>query len=476
MPLNGNRVRLGRGLSARVLGIAVSCVLLGEVLIYLPSIARFWQTYLEERIAAAHLAALVPSVIDHDIDIGVVDDLLIYSGTVTIVVRDPESQLMLGELPVVDRTYWLSETSAFDLVLNAFETLYSRGRRFIRVIGNAPMKSGTEVDIVLADAHLYSEMVAYSRRVLFVSLLLSAIVASLLFVSLQRVIIQPLGQIARQLTEFRRHPEDSSVTATPRGRSDEIGVVERELIEMQQDLRQALAGKARLAALGEAVSRINHDLRNSLSSALLVSDRLERSDDPSVRDATPRLVRALERAIRLCEATLSHARNRPQPLRLAPVPLAELVREVVADVVLPYPGIEVNIDVSAGTMLRVDRDEMHRMLTNLVRNAIQAMADGGRIAVRAAMATDGGFRSLGGRGHGIVIAVEDSGRGISGRMTDQLFEPFASGGQGAGLGLAIAREIARRHGGDVRLASTGAEGTCFEIILPQRAVIHFEKS
>ncbi|MEZ5823819.1 MAG: hypothetical protein R3C97_03460 [Geminicoccaceae bacterium] len=166
MSAGGRRAPIGRGLSARILAITVTCVLVGEVLIYLPSIARFWQTYLEERIAAAHLATLAPAASRDGIELALADELLIHSGTVAITVRDPEPRLMLGELPMVDKVYRLSEASPLDLVLNAFETLHNGGKRFIRVFGDAPMAAGAEVDIVLADAHLWSEMIAYSQRIL----------------------------------------------------------------------------------------------------------------------------------------------------------------------------------------------------------------------------------------------------------------------------------------------------------------------
>ena len=261
---------MGRGLSARILGIAVLCLLVGEVLIFVPSIARFWQSYLKTRVAAAHLAVLAPSQLGTKPDMELADALLLHSGTLAIIVRDPQPNLMLGETPMVDKTYWLSRNSPFELIFNAFETLYFQGGRVIRVVDDAPMESGVEIEIVLAEGHLWTEMTAYAKRILWLSLVLSAIVASLLFWRLQRLIVKPLAGIAAQLTAFRRHPEDASIEPPLSGRSDEIGLVEYEMHEMQHDLRQALGHKVRLAALGEAVSKINHDLRNILSSALLV--------------------------------------------------------------------------------------------------------------------------------------------------------------------------------------------------------------
>ena len=460
---------VGRGLSVRILSIAVICLLLGEVLIYVPSIARFRESYLQTRIAAAHLATLAPSATGAEpLDLDLADSLLLHSGTLAITVGAPAPRLMLGEIPQIDATYHLDRNSAVELIFHAFETLWHGGARIVRVVAAAPMEAGATIEIVLDEAHLWMEMVAYSRRILVLSLVLSVIVASLLFWRLQRLIVAPLAELTRQLGEFRRHPEDSSIERPLDDRADEIGVVQLEMHAMRHDLRQALTHKARLAALGEAVGKINHDLRNILSSALLVSDRLERSDDPDVKTATPRLVKALERASRLCQATLDFARSRPRPLSFAPVELGELVEEVAAGLGLPREDIATEIEVAESCEIRVDRDEMHRVLTNLMRNAIQAMPEGGRLTIRAHTGAEIG---------GIVIEIIDTGVGIPEKTRDSLFEPFVtSGGNGGtGLGLAIVREIMHRHGGDVRLAGTGPEGTSFALHLPPRALLSGDK-
>src|SRR5205823_13915730 len=97
------------------------------------------------------------------------------------------------------------------------------------------------------------------------------------------------------------------------GRADEIGQIERELVSMQEEVRNALRSRARLAALGQAVSKINHDLRNMLTSAQMASDRLATSGDPTVAKALPRLERALDRAVRLAEDVLAYGRTDEAP-------------------------------------------------------------------------------------------------------------------------------------------------------------------
>src|SRR5258708_25424802 len=130
------------------------------------------------------------------------------------------------------------------------------------------------------------------------------------------------------MMKFRADPEDTARILAPTPRHAELGSVEGELAEMQRDLAATLQQKTRLATLGLAVSKINHDLRNLLASAQLFSDRLAGLPDPQVQRFAPKLMRALERAIDLCQSTLSYGRAQEPPPDRRPVALTELVPEV----------------------------------------------------------------------------------------------------------------------------------------------------
>ncbi|MCB2055752.1 MAG: HAMP domain-containing histidine kinase [Geminicoccaceae bacterium] len=455
-------VWVGRGLAARILLLVVSFLLLGEVLIFVPSIARFRTAFLEQRIAAAHLASLVRTAetggrIAPELE----QRLLDHSGTLAITVRDPRPRLMLGHDVEVERTVDLDHVTAADQILQAFETLVRGGDRNLRVFAAAPMEPGAQIEIVIDEGPMRAEMFAYAWRILALSLTLSVIVAILVLWRLQRLIVRPLAKITEHLARFRRTPEDAGIALLPSRRGDEIGVVEREVRDMQQDLRTALLEQSRLAAVGGAVGRINHDLRNMLAGALLVSDRLERSEDPAVRRSAPRLIRALQRATRLCETTLAFARERPPPLRPVDVDLHELLDDVAADLAPTAPAVEMRIEAADGLFVRVDRDAVYRVVVNLARNGLRAMPGGGTLSMRARWS-----------GRGLAIEIADTGHGIAQARRETLFVPFATDLQteGSGLGLAICREIMRRHGGDVRLVRTGGEGTTFALELPARAV------
>jgi signal transduction histidine kinase len=367
---------------------------------------------------------------------------------------------MLGKMMPVDRVYDLRGPTSAALVLDGLETLLTRPGQVIRVIGWSPMDREMTIDVTMDEDPLRDAMLDYSRRIVELSLVLSGIMAALLFFSLRGMIVMPLRAITEGLAAFRQRPEDRSADRRPSTRADEIGIVEREIADMQRDLRQALTQKTRLAALGAAVGKVSHDLKNILASAVLISDRLEASADPAVRKVAPRLVGSLDRAIRLCMDTLSFAREQPPEPRLARFALLPLLDEVAETVRAESPWLAWRNEGPAGLEITADRDQLYRVLLNLGRNSREAMAkSGGAIHVSIAQAAEE-----------TRVVVRDSGPGISDLVLPRLFATFSGSTKpgGSGLGLAICREIMRAHGGDVRLVETGPGGTTFEVVLPLR--------
>jgi signal transduction histidine kinase len=451
-----------RSLSARLLVLTIGFVLLGEILIYVPSIARFRAVYLDERIAAAHLATLsLEAAGDTGIDRELEDELLSHAGVLSVTLREPAAELMLGRLPPVENVVDLRASNPMAMIGAAFDTLRHGGDRTIRVIGPSPQRPAVLVDISLHERALWNAMVNYSWRILSLSIVISLITAVLVYAALQLMMVRPLRRVTDSVIAFRRRPEDASTGLPPSQRGDEIGLVQTELSRMQEGLRVALAQKTRLAALGGAVSKINHDLRNLLANAMLLSDRLEQSRDPEVRHVAPRLVEAMDRAARLCSETLNFARAEVVEPRKTRFPLAPLIDEVGLAVVGPdQSGLHWRNEARPDLMLHADRDQLFRVLMNLGRNAAQALADGGGLISVSAWQS----------GDDVVIELADTGEGIPNAAQAHLFEAFSGSARqgGTGLGLPIAREIMRAHGGDVELAHTGAEGTVFRLTLPCR--------
>jgi signal transduction histidine kinase len=451
---------LASGLSARLLLLTVAFVMLAEILIFTPSIARFRLDYLQERLAAGHLAILaLEATPDYMVSPELTMELLTHVEAFTVALTKPGSgKLMLMDMPPdhIDATFDLREVGFFGLIRDAFAVLWGEPMRIIRVLGTSPKDDRLRVEVVLDEAPLRHEMLAFSQRILALSLVISLFTAALVYLSLHLLMVRPMRRIGDNMSEFREDPEDASRVIRPSDRTDEIGFAEHELAAMQGGIRDALQQKTRLAALGIAVTKINHDLRNILATAQLVSDRLERSDDPEVKRVTPTLMSAIDRAANLCGETLNFTREGSPNLKLSCFDLSELTADVAGDL----PG-EVNGEpvwrnrVDGEFRIEADRDQLHRVLSNLGQNALQAGAS--QVEVTA--------EPVNGR---LRVHVSDNGPGLPPRARAHLFQPFTGSTKsgGTGLGLAIARDLIRAHGGEIRLDYSTAEGTSFSFDLP----------
>ncbi len=458
--------RLARSMSARLLVLTAIFVLLGEVLIYVPSIARHRLVFLEERIAASRLAALaVEAAPDQMVTEQLSAALLSRAGVSAISLKRPGQRLLVLSEPMPDEVHAafdLMEATPYTLIIDAFDALLHGGERTIRVTGHVPDdEPETVVDIVLPEASLHAAMLDYSGRILALSLVLALVVAFLVYLSLHFLMVRPMGRITDSLVSFRRDPEDASAVVQVTRRGDEVGLAQRELAVMQRRVRAALRQKARLADVGSAVSKINHDLRNMLATAALLTDRLAMASDPEVQKLAAPLVSAIDRAINLCTQTLSFAKAGepdPKPARFA---LAPLVAEVRAAMPLADDtAIIWRNDVPEEIELVADRDQVYRIVMNLTRNAVEAIdrhTGGGTVRVNAWRDADA-----------TVVEVADTGPGLPEEAREHLFEAFAGAGRSdsTGLGLTIARDLVRGHGGEITLERSDPTGTVFRLRFP----------
>lgn len=457
--------RLWAKLSVRLLVLTILFVLLSEVLIYVPSIARFRETWLHDRLNAAVIASLaLEAAGERALPDALRAEILARAGALAVSLkREERRDLVLAITPglMPEAYYDLDHAGPLASIAQAFTVLFAGDGRIVRVAGRPEMSLGAVIDIVIDETPLRQAMLAFSGRILGLSIIISLITAGLVYLSLDLVFVRPMRRLTANMLAFRANPQDARRIAAPSGRRDEIGQAEVALAAMQSELREAFAQQSRLAALGAAVSKINHDLRNILATAQLFSDRFTQSQDPLVQRELPKLMRAIDRAIELTTETLRFGRvsepaPRPQPVRLAPL-VDELAHALPA---IKPEGLTLRNLVDKSLVVSADPDQLYRILLNLVRNAAEAIAASGRagtIAVRAGI-----------EGASVAIEVEDDGPGIPEAIRSHLFAAFASGrGGGTGLGLAIARELARGHGGELTLKRTGSQGTVFRLTLPQ---------
>lgn len=448
------------GLSARLLVLTVLFVMLAEVLIFVPSVSRFRQAYLEDQLEKANIAVLAARG-DHGtpVEPGLGMELLFHAGAYAIVLDTGARRLLMlkGDMPPVpDEMVDMRGVSPWRLIAGAFDTLVQTHNRVLRVVGAATGAAGGSLEVILDETPLREAMYGYAVRILTLSVIISLITAGLVYLSLQWLMVRPIRQITASMMAFRADPEGEDTALPASRRSDEIGLAQRELAVMQSDLRAALRQKRHLVALGAAVARINHDLRNTLATAVLASDRLAEIDDPEVKRIGPRLYAAIDRAVSLCSRTLAFARDPRTALEPGPLTAGDLVADLQA-----LAGADTLVIAGRGleTALVGDRAQLGRVIANLAENARQAGAH--RLTLEA--------RHDDGR---VEIDVTDDGPGVPDTVRGKLFQPFESSGRdgGTGLGLAIGREIMSAHDGDLVLLRTGPGGTTFRLDLPAAAV------
>ncbi|MBL8446170.1 MAG: PAS domain-containing sensor histidine kinase [Zoogloeaceae bacterium] len=224
-------------------------------------------------------------------------------------------------------------------------------------------------------------------------------------------------------------------------------------------LRLAAERNERLAAMGEMVAGLAHQLRTPLAAALLYTGNLRQptlspADRARVADRAVERLHYLERLI--ADMLLFARGERIERERFA---VADLVAELLhtLDPVARAKGIAFTANgVGDAVWIEGDRKGLGGALTNLLENAFEATPSGGKVTLRVGVERD--------MAH---FAVQDSGRGIDPALQGRLFEPFfTTRAEGTGLGLAIARGVARAHGGDIELHSAPGSGSSFVLSIP----------
>ena len=464
-------VPLTRGLSTKLLLLTILFVMLAEVLIFLPSVANFRLQWLEQRLATAAAAASVLMQGDPaNLSRSAQNDVLLAIGAKAIAVRDAgvSRLLVVSEMPPeVDDHVGIATTGALVAIREALDTLFFGGDRLIRAYGPVG-DSVKEYEIIIPDKHLRSAMLVYARNVAALSLIISLITATLVFYTINHLMIGPIRTMTRSMLAFAEAPDDPGRVIRPIDRDDELGVAERELAAMQVHLQRILGEQKHLADLGLAVSKINHDMRNILASAQLISDRLRGVKDPTVQSFAPKLLRTLDRAVAYSEGVLAYGRTQEAPPKRRRLRLRMLVDEVHGLLGIdPAFDIEFRNEVDPDFEIDADAEQLFRVLSNLSRNAVQAMsADHEDVHVRRLTI------SAERRGAVSRIVVSDTGPGLPKKARENLFAAFRGSARsgGTGLGLAIAHELVRLHGGTIELVEGKGGGTTFAITVPDRPV------
>jgi signal transduction histidine kinase len=468
--LKGGLSRFASGLPAKLLSLTVAFVMVTEIFIFVPSVADFRRNWLMQRVAAAKIASLALEASGGaKLPERLRQELLTTAGVHAVSLKRSDLRWLVLGMPnelEISNVYDLRSENFFKLMMDGMRAFLAPPGRLIRVIGSSDMMPrGDEIDVVIDETPLRAALWHYAGNIFWVTLLVSMITAALVYLALIGLLVRPMMRITRNMVLYRENPEDTARIIVPSWRSDEIGVAEKELATLQTQLSGFIREKARLANVGLAVSKINHDLRNMLAGAQLVSDRLASVADPTVQRFVPRLIRALDRAITLCTNTVNYGRSEEAAPRRAPFALRPLVDEVIESFgEEDLKGVKIKVLVPEGLELLADRDQIFRVLYNLIRNSLDAFPDAGAeektehplIEIKALR-----------EGDSAIIRAGDNGPGVPPQVRENLFKAFhaGTGTGGSGLGLAITAELVRAHGGDIVLEDT-AVGAVFVLRLP----------
>jgi signal transduction histidine kinase len=456
-----------RRLAVRLAWLTVAAVLLAEAAFVVPSLVRRRQEWLDLRMHEAQLAAISATLAPNGmVDRATRDELLRLAGAEAIYLEQPGHETIVlahdSGLPAADMVD-LRKESPLAAAADAFAGLFGQDDRLLAVVSASPLRQDITVTTIVHAERLHDALVSHMRRFGTISLSVAAAAGLLLYLALLFLLVRPLRRLTASIAAFRADPERCApldVTTLPRWRRDEVTAAARELAAMQRELRAALWRNARLAALGTAVAKVNHDLRGILSPAMLTAERLQDHADPAVRRAGDLLIRAVERAAELTRRTLDFAREAPLTLPRQRLRPRETVEDAAEQVHAICPDLTVANRIPADIAIEADPESMLRVFANLIRNAGEAGAT--RVSVTAAV-----------EGGEFAITVADDGPGLPEPVRTALFRPFVEGGRrgGTGLGLAIVHDLMRAHGGDATLLDSGPTGTSFRLTLPDRLVI-----
>ena len=451
-------------MSGRLALFSIAFIFLLEITFLVPALTFYRFNRLQERVDdAALVAEALLSTPNPQIDTDQSKELLESAKILdlAIVREDRRERLLLpNNTFTISNVVNLTEMTVFQIMLNGMSCITSNPNGVMLVVGQ-PQNGFSKIETAVEEAPICNDVRKFGFNLLIMSMIISMLAGCILFVTVSRQFVRPILFLTKAITNFQGS-KNPRVKVEARSKIKEFYDAEVSLRQMQKRIAKSMRQKERLANLGESVAKIQHDLRNMLSTAHMVADNLEDSDDPKVRKSAPRLVRAIDRAIELSSQTLEYGRVGERKARVESVDLWEIIAEIVEEEtdLVRDQSVEITFDCGNDIFATADRSFVRRIIQNLVRNARQILeeGDGGTIHVLAETNDDK-----------IHISVSDNGPGMSEVAMDGLFQPFKGSSRigGTGLGLAISKELSELMHGKLELASSNASGTIFVLILPK---------
>ena len=463
---------ISRRLSGKLLLMTIGFVMLAELVIFIPSAATFRQNWLIERAQQAGLLAQALTGVPNYEASEILTQQFMRDTDVTMMSakRNGMSEFMLGQPPpekVELRLIDLREERRLPRFRDAFRSFFAKDNNCLRILYHSPVAGQDVLELIIPEDKLRNAMRGHFKNIFWLSVLIALITGLLIYLAMLALIVRPIEKLAKGLSDFRQDPEKRQSNLKPTNRKDEVGQLEREFHDMKQSVRASFKQRERLATLGLAMAKINHDLRNVLTSASLVSDRLASDQDERISKMGSRLTRAIDRGVKLTGELLNYSQSGGEEPEVESVRISLLLGEVAGDTLGNFGAGPRKINfinkVETDVKVTADPDHTYRIFQNLFRNAAQAMAG---------MREDNAQRDLTveaiAAGEGITIRVIDTGPGMPDKAKNNLFKAFAgsTGSGNTGLGLTISKELAQDQNGDLILESTSKTGTIFNVTIP----------
>jgi len=237
------------------------------------------------------------------------------------------------------------------------------------------------------------------------------------------------------------------------------------IIEMERRLEKA----ERLSALGQLAAGVAHEIRNPLNAISMATQRLKRDFSPD-DDAQAREFQNLSGVIRdeirrlngIIEEFLSFSKSRR--LELSNFSVTEVLQKIVSLISEEAKSRGITLETkwqASPAIIPMDINKLQQAFLNFIKNAMESITDEGKITI-----------TVGNEGKkNILVSISDTGCGMSVEDIEKIFSPeYTTKEKGLGLGIPLATEIIRGHGGDIRVISRQGAGTTFEIILPREKI------
>lgn len=465
-----NKIPFFSRMRTRLLLLMVMSVLITQVLAFIPAIGIMQNRWLENQIKSAITLSYIvlddkKFVLDNDLQNSILSatDSLVLSLT-----RNDGSVVTIqknGQDIHVDRMIDLKKYNETAAAIDALAKLFVNKSSVIRL--QTPIADSHQIfSMTFDDLRLRKAIFSFALQFFMISLIIAIVVTTIIYLIVYELLVRPSRNLYIQMLNFVAEPDNPNRIIIPGSRRDEMGMAQQRIAAIESELQKNHARQKHLANLGLAVSKINHDMRNILSSAQLISDHLAEVNDPLSKRLTPKLIHTIDRAIGYTQSVMAYGRTQEQKPHLQLLSLHVMLNDIKDNLaVFGQEFVHIDNDVSENFEILADEEQLTRVLTNLLRNAVQAMTIPGElekdqprnITITASYEKNAA-----------IIDVIDTGPGLPAKAKEHLFAPFygSASFEGTGLGLAICFELIRGHGGGIELVEGGSHGAHFRICMP----------